>query len=68
LPGLDGYGVAREVRAALGGEVTLIAVTGYGQPDDQKRAIAAGFDMHLTKPLEASVIDASLRRMKQTAS
>jgi PAS domain S-box-containing protein len=54
LPGgLDGYGVARELRAdsALQ-EVRLIALTGYGQAEDQRRAYAEGFDLHLTKPVD----------------
>jgi two-component system, sensor histidine kinase len=52
LPGLDGYEVARRVRGALGQGVKLVAVTGYGQPEDRRRAIAAGFDQHLTKPVD----------------
>jgi CheY-like chemotaxis protein len=52
LPGLDGYEVARRVRCALGGGVKLVAVTGYGQPEDRRRAFAAGFDQHLTKPVD----------------
>jgi signal transduction histidine kinase len=52
LPGLDGYEVARRVRSALGQGVKLVAVTGYGQPEDRRRAIAAGFDQHLTKPVD----------------
>ena len=52
LPGLDGYEVARRVRSALGAGVKLVAVTGYGQPEDRRRAIAAGFDQHLTKPVD----------------
>jgi PAS domain S-box-containing protein len=52
LPGLDGYQVARQVRAIPGGnQVRLIALTGYGQPADRGRALAAGFDAHLVKPV-----------------
>jgi CheY-like chemotaxis protein len=50
LPLLDGYEVARRLREALGRRILLIALTGYGQPEDQHRAFAAGFDHHLTKP------------------
>jgi signal transduction histidine kinase/ActR/RegA family two-component response regulator len=60
LPLLDGYGVAQRVRAALGGEPYMIAVTGYGQPDDRRRALAAGFDLHLTKPLDIARLDVLL--------
>jgi signal transduction histidine kinase len=52
LPGLDGYAVARRVRSALGQAIFLIALTGYGQEDDRRRAAQAGFDVHLTKPAD----------------
>jgi signal transduction histidine kinase/CheY-like chemotaxis protein len=52
LPDLDGYEVARRLRAAPGGRrIGLIAITGYGQREDQRRAYEAGFDAHLTKPV-----------------
>jgi CheY-like chemotaxis protein len=52
LPDLDGYEVARRLRAAPGGRrIGLIAITGYGQAEDQRRAYDAGFDAHLTKPV-----------------
>ncbi len=52
LPTLDGYAVAGRVRAALGQGVLLVALTGYGQPEDRERALAAGFDAHIAKPVE----------------
>jgi CheY-like chemotaxis protein/anti-sigma regulatory factor (Ser/Thr protein kinase) len=52
LPGIDGYEVARRTREALGPHVYLIALTGYGQNEDKKRALEAGFDVHLTKPAD----------------
>jgi CheY-like chemotaxis protein len=61
LPGRDGYEVARAIRSALGAKVRLIALSGYGQPDDQRRARLAGFDTHLTKPAEIEAIDRALR-------
>jgi len=52
MPGADGYEVARRVRAqAWGGQVLLVATTGWGQPEDKQRALEAGFDAHFTKPL-----------------
>jgi DNA-binding response OmpR family regulator len=51
LADVDGYEVARRVRAA-GSTVCLVALTGYGHPDDRRAALAAGFDAHLVKPLE----------------
>ena len=53
LPDIDGFEVARRVRHAPGGDaVHLIAISGYGQPDDVKRALEAGFDRHFIKPVE----------------
>ena len=52
LPELDGYGVARAVRAALGSTVYLVALTGYGQAEDRRRALAAGFNEHMSKPID----------------
>ena len=53
LPRLDGYETARRMREdARLRDVTLIAITGYGQSHDRARAAAAGFDHHLTKPVE----------------
>ena len=51
LPGLDGYEVARRIRARRGTDPILVAITGYGQFDDQRRSLEAGFDAHLTKPV-----------------
>ena len=51
LPGIDGYEVARRIRADVP-DARLVAVTGYGQPEDRERALAAGFDEHLVKPLD----------------
>jgi CheY-like chemotaxis protein len=55
LPGFDGYAVAREIRGE-GSDwsrgVRLIALTGYGQASDRRRAIEAGFDVHLLKPVD----------------
>jgi len=51
LPGMDGYALASRMRAQLGAAVRLIAVTGYGQPQDRARAKQAGFDAHFVKPV-----------------
>jgi CheY-like chemotaxis protein len=52
LPDLDGYEVARRIRAGQAGvSMRLVAVTGYGQPEDRQHAFSAGFDAHLTKPI-----------------
>lgn len=53
LPGIDGYQVARKVREVLSRkEVLLIALTGYGRPEDRRAVQEAGFDEHLVKPLK----------------
>jgi PAS domain S-box-containing protein len=53
MPKLDGYDVARRIRASTWGcDMALIAQTGWGQPEDRRRAAEAGFDVHLTKPVE----------------
>jgi signal transduction histidine kinase/DNA-binding response OmpR family regulator len=53
LPGIDGYEVARRLRAQDGTTgVLLVAITGYGQEEDRRRALEAGFDRHLTKPVD----------------
>lgn len=57
LPQLDGYEVARQLRAnpTLSG-MQLIALTGYGQNEDRARSIAAGFDAHFTKPVQREAL------------
>ena len=51
LPGLDGYAVARRLRAAIPpDQLRLVAMTGCGQASDRDQALAAGFDSHLIKP------------------
>jgi PAS domain S-box-containing protein len=53
LPGMDGYAVCRELRRhPATASVCLIAVSGYGQEEDRRRAREAGFDLHLTKPVD----------------
>ena len=54
LPRLDGYEVARRIRAALGESVVLVAYTAYDSEDVKRRIIEAGFDAHLVKPIELS--------------
>lgn len=56
LPKLNGYDAARRIRSARGTEIVLVAVTGWGQAEDRLRSKEAGFDHHLTKPLEESVL------------
>jgi CheY-like chemotaxis protein len=50
MPFMDGYEVARRIRARRGKSIRLIALTGWGQEEDVRRAERAGFDHHLVKP------------------
>ena len=56
LPEVDGYEVARRLRTLVPGRPYLIALTGYGQPDDVARARDAGFDAHLLKPIDPDAL------------
>ena len=71
LPDVDGYKLAESVRATPWGRGTvLVAVTGWGQEEDRQRAVAAGFDQHLVKPISAETVEAllqSLARMRSDA-
>jgi signal transduction histidine kinase/ActR/RegA family two-component response regulator len=62
LPGLDGFEVARRLRAADGVRPFLVALTGYAQAEDRRRAHEAGFDVHLAKPVDLEKIQEVLRR------
>jgi two-component system CheB/CheR fusion protein len=64
LPGIDGFEVARRLRAEPSlADVTLIAVTGYGQKADKETALAAGFDAHLVKPIKFEQLSQLLQRI-----
>ncbi len=52
LPGMDGYELARRMRAAMGDAIVLVALTGYGAAQDGAEAAKAGFDRHLIKPVD----------------
>jgi DNA-binding response OmpR family regulator len=57
LPGLDGLALMRALRARQeGARPYAVALTGYGQPDDEARGLAAGFDRYLVKPVGAGAL------------
>ena len=57
MPRLDGYELARRVRATTWGRhVSLIAATGWGQDMDRQRSLESGFDAHLVKPIDPGVL------------
>lgn len=66
LPGMSGYELAQTIRAeaALRG-VVLVALTGYGQPEDRERTARAGFDAHVTKPVSAATLAEALALRRQ---
>jgi PAS domain S-box-containing protein len=57
MPGANGFEVARSIRENRGAGVTLIALTGWGQEGDRRRAMEAGFDYHLTKPVDPGALN-----------
>jgi PAS domain S-box-containing protein len=64
LPDIDGYKLAQHVRAAPWGySAVLVAVTGWGQEQDRRRAVEAGFDQHLVKPISAETVESLLQSL-----
>jgi CheY-like chemotaxis protein len=62
MPDMSGYDVARRIRAGeRGAPMCLVAVTGWGQDSDKERALAAGFDHHLTKPVDPDQLERVIR-------
>jgi signal transduction histidine kinase/ActR/RegA family two-component response regulator len=67
LPDMDGYEVARRLRAHPdGANLRLIALTGYGQEEDRRRAAEAGFDAHLTKPVTPELLERAIAEPRAT--
>jgi CheY-like chemotaxis protein len=69
LPDIDGYELARRLRASPGtAGATLVALTGYGQVHDQDMAFAAGFDHHFVKPIDIAALDRILAAVAHGAA
>jgi CheY-like chemotaxis protein len=67
LPDMDGYEVARRLRLLQWQAApTLVALTGYGQQNDRRRAIEVGFDLHLTKPVPPEQLEHAIEACLQT--
>lgn len=65
LPGMDGYEVAKMLRRQEGcDKLMLVAMTGYGEDEDRRRAREAGFDHHLVKPLDPDVLQELLASVR----
>jgi CheY-like chemotaxis protein len=63
MPGSDGYDVARAIRRQQGADITLVALTGWGQDTDRRRAIESGFDYHLVKPIDPDELNQLLAEL-----
>jgi CheY-like chemotaxis protein len=69
LPDISGYQVAREIRASEGGErIYLVALTGYGQPIDRRRALESGFNEHMVKPVDRERLMRTVVDIEPTAA
>jgi CheY-like chemotaxis protein len=70
LPGMDGYELAgriRQLAAARGQSISLVALSGYGQDSDVRRALAAGFDRHIAKPVSLGTLQELFRALAPAA-
>jgi PAS domain S-box-containing protein len=65
MPGIDGYETCRRIRAAVGGAVRVVALTGWGQEQDKREAERAGFDAHVTKPADPAALERLLAELPQ---
>lgn len=69
MPEMDGYSAAKAIRQQRGGVDTyLIAITGWGQQEDKRRALEAGFAAHVTKPVDPNVLRDLLRGVLMSAA
>jgi CheY-like chemotaxis protein len=64
---MNGYDLAVEVRKQLGDSIKLVAMSGYGQVEDVRKAEAAGFDRHLTKPVDPRRLALAIRELGVTS-
>jgi CheY-like chemotaxis protein len=63
MPGLNGYDAARRIRSKDGAKTVLVALTGWGQEHNKQLAREAGFDHHLTKPIDPGAITTLLAQL-----
>lgn len=64
LPGMTGFEIARAVRQTTTTPIVLVAVTGYGRKEDRDQALAAGFDLHFAKPVQAGRLREVIERVR----
>lgn len=66
---MNGYEAARRIRSLPGGKgITLVALTGWGQEEDKRRAQEAGFDYHITKPVDSAALQDLFARLTSTST
>jgi DNA-binding response OmpR family regulator len=63
LPRMDGWELARRLRQVFGSRIRLIALTSRGDPEDYAQSTAAGFDVHLVKPVPQSTVEQTIRAL-----
>jgi CheY-like chemotaxis protein len=70
MPGADGYALIRQVRQmgpGKGGQVPAVALTAYARPEDRDRALRAGFQVHVPKPVEPGELVATVAGLARSA-
>jgi CheY-like chemotaxis protein len=68
MPRLNGYETAQRIRREHWGKnMLLVAISGWGQDEDKRRALEAGFDRHMTKPVEFAKLQALFASLSETA-
>jgi CheY-like chemotaxis protein len=60
MPDMSGYDLARQIRSRMGSTLRIVALTGFGLPEDRARALEAGFDQHMVKPADAAFLKSLL--------
>jgi CheY-like chemotaxis protein len=65
MPGMDGYEVARQLRAIYHDQITIIALTANGSDEDRRRSVEAGIDRHLIKPTDPDKLEALLQELSK---
>jgi CheY-like chemotaxis protein len=68
MPDVDGHQVARLLRREFGAELRIVAITAYGRDEDRQRTRKAGFDAHVTKPVDVPILESILSTLKGSSS
>jgi CheY-like chemotaxis protein len=68
MPDLDGHRVAGLLRREFGAELRIVAITAYGRDEDRQRTRKAGFDAHVTKPIDIPILESILSTLKGSSS